>query len=313
MAVKTQNRKTLNFTTIHKRISEQGKIISELAPEYSMTEDAFIQEMKSGLGPKVFAALKKMSEKNEKAREKLKDSAAKKRKNNQRLMENKRSEEIPCNASTNIQESVIQITPTTSTTESSQDSDFEHILIAKKSIESTIQSWDSAIESSKNRCKQKAEEVRSAEEEVKNAEMKLKQVKKELTDSENAYQNNLKMKKQQEEKLNEINCQIEKIRQNNIYLVAPGYHGKLPEYGRFISTELIQGIENLEIQTGEVLFNDENLSDMMACGYYDVREYMRAIEFAKVCIAFMTEYSHCTILIDDEKISKVLKTQELEI
>jgi len=41
MTVKTQNRKTLNFTTIHKRISEQGKTISELAPEYSMTEEAF--------------------------------------------------------------------------------------------------------------------------------------------------------------------------------------------------------------------------------------------------------------------------------
>lgn len=59
MAVKTQNRKTLNFTTIHKRISEQGKTISELAPEYSMTEEAFLQEMRSGLGPKVFSALKK--------------------------------------------------------------------------------------------------------------------------------------------------------------------------------------------------------------------------------------------------------------
>ncbi len=46
MTVKTQNRKTLNFTTIHKRISEQGKTISELAPEYSMTEEAFIQEMR---------------------------------------------------------------------------------------------------------------------------------------------------------------------------------------------------------------------------------------------------------------------------
>ncbi len=307
MAVKTQNRKTLNFTTIHKRISEQGKIISELAPEYSMTEEAFIQEMKSGLGPKVFAALKKMSEKNEKAREKSKDSAAKKRKNNQRLLQKQRSETIQCNTSDNIQEPIIQKAPTTSVTIGvSQDNDLEHFLNMKKNIESTIQRWDEAIGSSRNRCMQK-------EEEVKNAEMKLKQVQQELTDSENAYQNNLKMRKQQEQRLQEIILQIEKISQNNIYLVAPGYHGKLPEYGRFISTEPIEGIENLEIQTGEVLFNDENLSDMMACGYYDVREYMRAIEFAKVCIAFMTEHSHCTILIDDEKISKVLKTQELEI
>ena len=272
MAVKTQNRKTLNFTTIHKRISEQGKIISELAPEYSMTEEAFIQEMKSGLGPKVFAALKKMSEKNERAREKSKDSAAKKRKNNQRLLEKQRSETIQCNTSDNIQEPTIQKAPTTSVTiEVSQDTDLEHFLNVKKNIESTIQRWDEAIGSSRNRCMQK-------EEEVKNAEMKLKQVQQELTDSENAYQNNLKMRKQQEQRLQEIILQIEKISQNNIYLVAPGYHGKLPEYGRFISTEPIEGIENLEIQTGEVLFNDENLSDMMACGYYDVREYMRAID-----------------------------------
>ena len=84
MTVKTQNRKTLNFTTIHKRISEQGKTISELAPEYSMTEEAFIQEMRSGLGPKVFSSLKKTSVKNEKLREKQKSSAERKRRKSEK-------------------------------------------------------------------------------------------------------------------------------------------------------------------------------------------------------------------------------------
>lgn len=306
MAVMTQNRKTLNFTTIHKRISEQGKIISELAPEYSMTEEAFIQEMRSGLGPKVFAALKKTSEKNEKARERLKVSAAKKRRNNERILEKQRTKSVQddCTNATEVQ--LIHASEEDISEPIQYTNELDHFLAQKRELEETLKLWDTAIESSKKRFTQKKEELSALK-------IKLQQVQQELADSENAYQSNLKMRSEQEEKLHEIDIQIENIMKNNIYLIAPGYHGQLPEYGRFISTEPIVGLDNVEIQTGEVLFNDENLSDMMACGYYDVREYMRAIEFAKVCIAFMTEHSHCTILIDDEKISKVLKTQDLEI
>lgn len=311
MAVMTQNRKTLNFTTIHKRISEQGKTISELAPEYSMAEEDFIREMRSGLGPKVFSALKKMSEKNEKARERLKDSATKKRKNNQRLLEKQRTEQIATQKDLDVQEN--DAIPNSEKDNILQENELNNFLKLKREIESTIQSWNIAIESSGKRCLEKEEEVRLAEEELSNAQRRLKQVQQELIDSQKAYQNNLEKRDEQEQKLQEVDEKIEKIRHNNIYLVAPGYHGDIPEYGRFISTEPIAGIDDVELQTGDVLFNDENLSDMVACGYYDVREYMRAIEFAKVCIAFMTEHSHCKILIDDEKISKVLKTQELEI
>lgn len=307
MAVKTQDRKTLNFTTIHKRISEQGKIISELAPEYSMTEEAFLQEMRSGLGPKVFAALKKTSEKNEKARERLKVSAEKKRKSRERLLEKQRDESV-CQDSLDTKEQ--QANQTSLKDDNSkpaqEEHELEYFLLLKMEIEDIINQWDVAIESSRKRCLEKEEELRSLN-------RKLQQVQQELADSENVYQSNLKMRSEQDQKLHEIDIQIVKIMQKNIYLIAPGYHGEIPEYGRLISTEPIAGIENVEIQNGDLLFNDENLSDMMACGYYDVREYMRAIEFAKLCIAFMTEHSHCTILIDDEKISNVLKTQGLEI
>ena len=95
-------------------------------------------------------------------------------------------------------------------------------------------------------------------------------------------------------------------------MVAPGYHGECPSFGRFISTEEIVGM-NVEIQKGELLINDESLNNMMSCGYYDIREYMRALEFAKLCIANIVEYDEYAILVDDERISKVLETQGIEI
>ena len=70
---------------------------------------------------------------------------------------------------------------------------------------------------------------------------------------------------------------------------------------------------NVEIKKGDLLINDESLNNMMLCGYYDIREYMRALEFAKLCIAHIVECDQYTILVDDERISKVLETQEIEI
>lgn len=291
MSVKTQNRKTLNFTTIHKRISEQGKTISELAPEYSMTEEAFIQEMKSGLGPKVFSALKKMSEKNEKARERLKSSAEKKRKNNQKLLEKKLQ---------------------TEDTDISIEREIEQLLAQKNGVENQIKSWEGTISALLISKEEKQKEISNLAEELQVIRDRIAKSKSELKSKENEYQNSINEKCKLESKLSGISEQIEVLEQSIIYLVAPGYHGKKPNFGKFISTEEIEGM-NVEIQKGELLINDESLDNMMLCGYYDVREYMRALEFAKLCISHVVECDHYEILIDDERISKVLTSQEIEV
>jgi len=300
MTVKTQNRKTLNFTTIHKRISEQGKTISELAPEYSMTEEAFIQEMRSGLGPKVFSSLKKTSVKNEKLREKQKSSAERKRRNNQKMSEKTNQ--------TNIDDFDVE----------AEDAEFliekriSNLLSQKEETEKWISFWDGTLiplDKNKSESNQRIADFKS---EIAELEEKIAQEEETLKTIEENYQNSINKKEELEVKLSEITDEIEHLSQRRIFLVAPGYHGEIPNFGRFISTEEIIGM-NVEIKKGELLINDESLNNMMLCGYYDIREYMRALEFAKLCIAHIVECDQYTILVDDERISKVLETQEIEI
>lgn len=291
MAVKTQNRKTLNFTTIHKRISEQGKTISELAPEYSMTEEAFIQEMKSGLGPKVFSSLKKMSEKSEKAREKQKSSAERKRKNNQKLLEK---------------------TSQANSDDCKLENKMKDLIAKKENVEKRIIFWDDTLNSLEEKRSESNQKIADLKSEIAELEKKIAQEQEVLENIETNYQNIIAKKSELETKLSKITDEINLLSQSRIYLIAPGYHGKIPSFGRFISTEDVVGI-NVEIQKGELLINDESLNNMMSCGYYDIREYMRALEFAKLCIAYILESDDYTILVDDERIFNVLKTQEIEI
>lgn len=291
MAVKTQNRKTLNFTTIHKRISEQGKTISELAPEYSMTEEAFIQEMRSGLGPKVFSSLKKMSEKNEKTREKQKSSAERKRKNNQKLLEK---------------------TSQANSDDCKTEKKMKDLIAKKENVEKRIIFWDDTLNSLEEKRSESNQKIADLKSEIAELEKKIAQEQEVLENIETNYQNIIAKKSELETKLSKITDEINLLSQSRIYLIAPGYHGKIPSFGRFISTEDVVGI-NVEIQKGELLINDESLNNMMSCGYYDIREYMRALEFAKLCIAYILESDDYTILVDDERIFNVLKTQEIEI
>ena len=294
MAVKTQNRKTLNFTTIHKRISEQGKTISELAPEYSMTEEAFLQEMRSGLGPKVFSALKKTSAKNEKARERLKISAERKRRNNQKTSQ------------TNIDDCDVE------TEEMLAEKKMRELVSQKDETEKWISFWDGTLIPLDKNKSESNQKIASFKAEIAELEKKIAQEEELLESLEENYQTSINKKAELETKLSEITDEIKLLSQKRIYLVAPGYHGECPSFGRFISTEEIVGM-NVEIQKGELLINDESLNNMMSCGYYDMREYMRALEFAKLCIANIVEYDEYAILVDDDRISKVLETQGIEI
>lgn len=288
MAVKTQNRKTLNFTTIHKRISEQGKTISELAPEYSMTEEAFIQEMRSGLGPKVFSSLKKISVKNEKAREKQKSSAERKRRKSEKTSQTNEEAEFLL------------------------EKRMSNLISQKEETEKWISFWDGTLIPLDKNKSESNQRIAGFKSEIAELEEKIAQEEETLKTIEENYQNSINKKEELEVKLSEITDEIEHLSQRRIFLVAPGYHGEIPNFGRFISTEEIIGM-NVEIKKGDLLINDESLNNMMLCGYYDIREYMRALEFAKLCIAHIVECDQYTILVDDERISKVLETQEIEI
>lgn len=253
-----------------------------------MTEEAFIQEMRSGLGPKVFSSLKKTSVKNEKLREKQKSSAERKRRKSEKTSQTNEEAEFLL------------------------EKRMSNLISQKEETEKWISFWDGTLiplDKNKSESNQRIADFKS---EIAELEEKIAQEKETLKTIEENYQNSINKKEELEVKLSEITDEIEHLSQRRIFLVAPGYHGEIPNFGRFISTEEIIGM-NVEIKKGDLLINDESLNNMMLCGYYDIREYMRALEFAKLCIAHIVECDQYTILVDDERISKVLETQEIEI
>ena len=65
-----RNCKKMNFQIIYKQISKFGRTISELAEEYGMDEDSFIEKNKKGRDPKILSSEKKTRKRNIKKKEK---------------------------------------------------------------------------------------------------------------------------------------------------------------------------------------------------------------------------------------------------
>ena len=63
------NGKKMNFKRIYSKIAKYGRIIPELAEEYAMEENAFIERMQMGLESKLFSKVMKTNERNLKYRQ----------------------------------------------------------------------------------------------------------------------------------------------------------------------------------------------------------------------------------------------------
>lgn len=98
----------------------------------------------------------------------------------------------------------------------------------------------------------------------------------------------------------------------DVYLVAPGYKGQIPK-GRIIAVDLITGYD-VTLEKGDELLNDVTFAEVMRLGFETFKEADRALEFAKLVLKYQLEYEEeYHILVDDEKIIKILHGQEVDI
>lgn len=99
---------------------------------------------------------------------------------------------------------------------------------------------------------------------------------------------------------------IEEAKRTQIYLIAPGYSGDLPESGTFISTNEIDGISSLQIENvEESLEIKPDFQDMINAGFDSALEYARALKFISLASKYFCIGSSFELLCSDERVHKL--------
>lgn len=315
MAEMTKTR--INFKADYNKIVKHSYTISELAELHNLTEEEYNREMDLGLGPKMAPNARKASERNERYRRQNQKSAEKKRAYNKKVTEAAKAKA----QGGNIQESEKMEKGTTAVTTSvghneevtdKKCSEMERLVGKKQRIIVEIESAKKLVKAAEQFAKVKEGEIVEAQEKFDFAKRMLEEAEKASKEAEESFQKENKKLDGWKKDLEDIEQEIIKLQSNKIYLIAPKYKGKVPEFGKFISSEKISGVE-VEVQKGEILLNEPTFNALLESGYKQLDEYLGALEFAKLCILFETSNEEYSILVDDERMKKVLKFQDIVV
>ena len=314
MKTRNGNSKTINFKHVYSQIAKYGKTISTIAVEYSLEEKAFIERMRIGLDPKLFSAALKANERNSK-----------------RQRNNKKTgymETIPQTTNVNIQEeqTMANNEQTYSRNRSSSDKD---ALVQKKQASNRsipVAEAISALESEKvtitgeisditEKLDEASKILEIRDETVAKTQSVFDKAKKALNEAQierdkarNAVTQYRQSIGKLKDSLESIDTRIFELKNNAIYLVAPGYTGIKPEFGTYYSTTEIHGYDTLKVveATADCAIEPE-LKDMVVAGYDSYKEYMDGLRFVMLCMEYTCNDIEYTVLENDERLKKLLQ------
>lgn len=273
--------------TIFSAVLEGRKTFQELAKKYGFTLENFEKELLSKVGPKEFERLKKANERNG-----AKNHKTKTPKNKPKINSENENENCPAKEEKELTE--VENKPLT---------EREKMLQQKANAEQKIASLEKEIEEA---------EARYNEEKLKVTEI-LRALRAART-KRSAAQKERDIKKstlsQWQMCLSSIEARIKEIDSETIYLIAPGYQGNLPTAGKLISSEPFEGAI---VEEGEALYKDPSMEDLFNSGFDRICDASNAYRFARLVIKYDFEGINAKVLVDDERIKRILKDQGLEI
>lgn len=155
------------------------------------------------------------------------------------------------------------------------------------------------------------EERKMAEAEAKmaEAEIALKRAQKEKNSAKNRFFRNIQKLEKWTKKSNSIAEMLQKI-ESQIYLVAPGYKGALPDTGKLVT---VVPFEGAYMEKGDELLNDPTAEDLIESGFELISEARDAYDFARLVTKYQFNEIKVEILIDDERIVHILQGQGLVV
>lgn len=147
--------------------------------------------------------------------------------------------------------------------------------------------------------------IKNAKKEKEISAKKALEVSKELFGIRNEIANN-------QNQLYKVQGKVEELEERKIYVVAPNYHGRIPDGGVAVSTipiETGRKIRTEQPEMKDVLIYEPTFADFVS-SKMEREEYSRAIDFARLCVRYATESKKKVIVLcDDEKWIKFLKLQ----
>lgn len=168
------------------------------------------------------------------------------------------------------------------TVEETSSKDLESILKIKSE---TVENAQAVFNKAKLALEEALENERDTKKKIKASNQRLKDLNSVLADTEK---------------------KIEEAKRAQIYLVAPGYSGDLPESGTFISTNEIDGISSLQIENvEESLEIKPDFQDMINAGFDSALEYARALKFISLASKYFCIGSSFELLCSDERVLKL--------
>lgn len=294
--------------TIFSAIRDGNRTFSEMAPEYGLSLEQFEEQVKLKVGPKEFAKLKKQSERN----------GERKKKEKQKSYETKPAESVVIetpvlgSAETTLKQgdcdmNIKEIEGQLATLESSLESVRQQIL-AQNAI---CASKKEVLETEKTNLNRAKDSLRKARKTLANAEKRVAECEKALMEAKSAASKSEEELSSLQTTESELVRKCEELQKSRIYLVAPGYHGEIPKYGRFISIMEIQGIDGLQV---EDVRGVELVKQMTAEEFFlfdTMQEAKSSYSFVKLVSKYYFDGLDYTILVDDDSIIELLKRQEL--
>lgn len=281
-----RNVKKINYKRIYSQIVKYGKTIPELAVEYGMDEKSFMEKIQMGMDAKLFNIVVKNSEKRIKQ---------------QKI--NSRAAEKVTKQKENAKKTDMSI-------KDKKDENIKTLESKKLTIIRKIRDQNEKLKESNQILAFEEERVTAVQKIFNSAMEALEEAKRECNNAKSVIEQNKQSIKNLKDRLVSIEKQIIELKNKYIYLVAPGYTGKKPEYGTYYSTTKVQGFETLSVveTLQEEYAIEPEIKDMVIAGYDSYREYMEGLRFTMLCVEYTLKGIEYEVLVSDERLKRLLKT-----
>jgi len=137
---------------------------------------------------------------------------------------------------------------------------------------------------------------------LQKAEAAVQQAEAEEEDAKQAVRQAQAQQHETQAELQGVEKVIQELKEKTIYLVDPWFNGTLPEYGTFISTVEMEGVQMLKpVETIEPDFKD-----MVSSGFDLVSEYTRALSFVSLVQEYILKGEAHSVLNTDPRVKNLL-------
>lgn len=303
--------------TVYAAVLEGGKNFEEMAPEYGMDVERFEETVRNLVGRKDYDRLKKASDRNKKNADKKLRKVSNTTQNacDEPNVETETSEEnvnkVPDEEDNMNRESG------TKKVIDARCTKLEELNVRKENAEKEISILNILLDGKKALLAGAQDEQATAENHVREAEKALSSAKEVLKQAKK----NVTLKRSDVKKTENALAEWQKCRDiinadiaqhQVIYLVAPGYKGNLPKLGRLISVVAFKDTTvEVDDKIGE-LIHEPTRAEMRNSGFTDNKEMFTAYDFASLVVKYATSAETVKVLVDDERIKRILEGQGLE-